>query len=79
MINIIKGILDKNKKAWDSKLKLAIWVDRVIVKKAIGFSPFDLVYSIQERLPQNNLLQMYKFFKTYDNDIDDDMQLRVEP
>lgn len=34
------------KKAWDSNLQLAIWVDRVKVKKAIGVSPFDLVYGI---------------------------------
>lgn len=55
-MNIIKRILDKNKKARDSKMKLAVWVDKVIVKKAIGCAPFDLVYGIQARLPQNNLL-----------------------
>ena len=51
ILKIIKRILDDNRKAWDSKLALTIWVDRVIVKKAIGVAPFDLVYDIHARLP----------------------------
>ena len=62
LLKIIKRILDDNKKAWDSKLSSAIWVDRVIVKKEIGTTPFDIVYGIQKRLPQNNLMNLYKFF-----------------
>lgn len=41
MLQVIKRNLDDNKKAWDSKLYLAVWVDRVTVKKEIGVSPFD--------------------------------------
>lgn len=46
MFKFIKRTLDENKKAQDSKLHLAIWANRVIVKKAIGVSPFHLVYGI---------------------------------
>ena len=46
LLKVIKRTLDDKKKAWDSKFKLAIWDDRVIVKKAIGVSPFDLLYGI---------------------------------
>ena len=55
ILKIIKRILGENKRAQDSKLLLALWADRVSIKKAIGCAPFDLVYGIQARLPQNNL------------------------
>ena len=51
LLKIIKRILDDNKKAWDSKLPLVVWDDRVTVKKAIDVAPFDLVYGIHARLP----------------------------
>ena len=78
LLKIIKRILGENKKAWDSKLPLALWVDRVTMKKAIGCAPFDLVYGIQARLPRNNLKEMYKFVQLYEDDIMDDMQLRMD-
>ena len=46
ILKIIKRILGENKKSWDSKLPLALWADRVTMKKAIGCAPFDLVYGI---------------------------------
>lgn len=76
-MKIIKRILEKNRKAWDSKMRLAIWEDKVTMKKAIG-SPFDLVYGIHARLPQNNLMEMYKFVQSYDDDIDGEIQLGVD-
>ena len=51
LLKIIKRILNDNKKAWDSKLPLVVWADRMIVKKAIGTTPFDIVYWIWVRLP----------------------------
>ncbi|XP_059066393.1 uncharacterized protein LOC131857708 [Cryptomeria japonica] len=78
LMKIIKRILEKNKRAWDSKLRLAILVDNVTIKKAIRCAPFDFVYGIHAWLPQNNLMEMYKFVQTYNNNIDDDMQLRIE-
>ncbi|XP_059066259.1 uncharacterized protein LOC131857591 [Cryptomeria japonica] len=56
LLNIIKKILKQNKRSWDQKLKLALWADRFTMKKAIGTSPFELVYGIQTRVPVNNLL-----------------------
>ena len=47
--------------------------DMVIFKKAIGVSPFDLVYGIQVRMLQNNLIGLYNYIQMYDNDIIDDM------
>ena len=61
LLKIIKRTLDDNKNAWDSKLQVAIWANRVTVKKAIGVAPFDIVYGIQERMPQNNLLGFYNY------------------
>ena len=78
LLKIIKRTLNDNKKAWDSKLQFAIWADRVTVKKAIGVSPFDLVYGIQARMPQNNLVGLYNFIQMYDEDIINDMQERLD-
>ena len=72
-MKIIRRTLDDNKKAWDSKLQFSIWADRVTVKKAIGVSPFDLVYGIQARMPQNNMTGLYNFIQMYDDEIIDDM------
>lgn len=77
MLKIIKRILDENKKAWDSKLSLAIWADRVTVKKALGFAPFDIGYGIQAQLPHNNLMRLHRFIQKYDDEIIDDMQERM--
>jgi hypothetical protein len=44
LIRIIKKLLEENKKAWNAKLKFALWEDRVSTKKSIGTSPFQLVY-----------------------------------
>ena len=43
------------------------------LKKVIGIAPFDVVYGIQERISQNNLLGLYNYIQMYDEDIIDDM------
>jgi transposase InsO family protein len=40
LIKIIKKLLEDDKKAWDSNLKFALWVDRVTTKRSLGVSPF---------------------------------------
>jgi transposase InsO family protein len=40
IIKIMKNLLEDKKKAWDSKLKFSLWVDRVTVKWSLGLSPF---------------------------------------
>lgn len=46
LINIIKNVLEVNKKKWHAKLINDVWVDRVSTKKSIGMFPFQLVYGI---------------------------------
>lgn len=77
-MKILKRILEKNKKSWNSKFPLAMWDDRVTMKKEIGCAPFDLVYGIHARMPKKNLLEMYKLVQLYDDDLDDEMQLRIK-
>ena len=45
-MRIIKKLLQDNKKARHSKLKYAIWVDRICTKRSIGTYPFQIVYGI---------------------------------
>jgi hypothetical protein len=40
LINIIKRLLEDNKKAWDSKIKFSLWVDRVTTKRSFYLSHF---------------------------------------
>ena len=40
LIRIIKKLLEENKKAWNAKLKFALWAERVSRKKSIGTSTF---------------------------------------
>jgi transposase InsO family protein len=47
LIKIFKKLLEDKKKAWDSKLKFSLWADRVTTKRALGLSPFQLVYGVE--------------------------------
>jgi len=51
LIRIIKELLEDNKKNWDSKLKYALWADRVTIKKSTRNSPFKLVYGTEVVFP----------------------------
>eukprot|EP00253_Pinus_taeda_P034230 PITA_34230 len=42
LINIIKKLLEENKKNWHKKLTNALWADRLSTKKSIGMSPYEL-------------------------------------
>ena len=46
LVNIIKNLLETNKKSWHKKLVNALWADRLSQKKSIGMFPFDLVYGV---------------------------------
>jgi hypothetical protein len=65
LINIIKRLLEDNKKAWDSKLKFSLWVDIVTTKISLGVSPFQLVYGFEAIFPTQISLPMEKFFQDY--------------
>eukprot|EP00253_Pinus_taeda_P001881 PITA_01881 len=47
LINIIKKVLEENKKNWHKKLVNALWVDRLTTKRSIGTSPYQLVYGME--------------------------------
>ena len=43
---MIKKLLQENKRAWYTKLKFALWADRISTKRDLGTSPFQLVYGL---------------------------------
>jgi transposase InsO family protein len=71
LINIIKILLEDNRKACDSKLKFYLWVDRLTMKRSLGPSPFHLVYRIEAVFPPQLVLPMHKFFHDYQGEPDD--------
>jgi hypothetical protein len=71
LIRIIKRLLEDNKKAWDSKLKFALWADRVTTKRSIGISPFQLVYGTEVVFPSQLAMPVAKFLQDYQGEPDD--------
>ena len=51
LVRVIKKLLEDNKKSWDSKLKFALWADKVTNKKSRGNFPFKLVYGADVVFP----------------------------
>eukprot|EP00253_Pinus_taeda_P026944 PITA_26944 len=51
LVNIIKMLMEINKKSWHKRLVNALWADRVIQKKSISTSPFELVYGVDTVFP----------------------------
>jgi hypothetical protein len=71
LINIIKRLLEDNKKAWDSKLKFYLWDDRVTTRRSLGVSPFHLVYGFEAIFPSHLSFPVEKFFQDYQGEPDD--------
>ena len=67
-MTIIKKIMGDNKKAWDSKIKLALWIDRITKKNSTGRSPFELVYGLDVTLPVHLKLPVYQLLQTFSSD-----------
>ena len=57
-------------------LKYALWVDRIIVKQAIGTSPFHLVYGIEAVFPIQLGIPVMKFLQNSQEE-PNDMQRRI--
>ena len=51
LVNIIKNMLQENKRNWHKKLTNSLWADRVSTKISINISPFQLVYGIDTVFP----------------------------
>jgi hypothetical protein len=47
---IIKKTVGDNKRIWDSKIKYALWEEKITKKQATGESPFELVYKMEVTL-----------------------------
>lgn len=76
LIRIIKKLLEDNKNNWDSKLKYALWADRVTTKKSTGNSPFKLVYGTEVVFPIQLTLPVEKIFQE-EQDEEEDMEKRI--
>ena len=50
LMTIIKKTVGDNKKAWDSKIKFALWANRITKKSSTKRSPFELVYGLDVTL-----------------------------
>ena len=76
LTRIIKKLLEDNKNNWDSKLKYALWADRVTIKKSMGNSPFRLVYGTEVVFPIHQTLPVAKFLQTEQNE-EENMAKRI--
>jgi transposase InsO family protein len=59
LLTIVKKIVGENKKSWDSKIKHALWANRITKKSSIVKSHFELVYGLEARLPVHLRLPTY--------------------
>ena len=72
LINIIKKVLEENKKNWHKKLTSALWADRLSTKRSIGMSPYELVYGMEARFPSSlgiPTIKLLQEIQTEPNDI----------
>eukprot|EP00253_Pinus_taeda_P003308 PITA_03308 len=76
LVNIIKKLLEINKKSWHKKLVNALWADRVSQKKFIGMSPFELVYGVDTIFPTSLAVPVVKLLQEAGSE-DDSLQLRI--
>ena len=63
LVRIIKKLLEDNKRAWHTKLKYALWADRISTEKAIGMSPFQLLYGTEVIFLASLGVPVMRFFK----------------
>jgi hypothetical protein len=64
-MTIVKKIVGENKRSWDSKIKYALWEDRITKKVATGKSPFKLVYVLDVRFPIHIKLSTYGLLQDF--------------
>eukprot|EP00253_Pinus_taeda_P008375 PITA_08375 len=76
LVNIIKKMLEINKKSWHNKLVNALWADWVSQKKSIGMSPFEIVYGIDAVFPTSLSVPVARLLQEAGED-SDPMQRRI--
>ena len=74
LVRIIRKLLETNQKSWDSKLKFALWADRVIDKISIVTSPFKLVYGTEAIFPIHLTILVAKLFQEEEDEPNDMMR-----
>lgn len=68
LVNIIKKLLEMNKKSWYKKLVNALWANKVVQKKSIGMSPFELMYSVDIVFPTSLAVLVVKLLQEVGNE-----------
>ena len=76
LVNIIKKLLEINKKRWNKRLVHALWADRISQKKSMGMSSFELVYGIDTIFPTSLTTSVIKLLQEADSK-EDPMQRRL--
>ena len=67
LVKMIKRILQDNKRAWHTKLKFALWADRISTKRALGTSPFQLVYGLDVLFLASLSLPVMKYLQEHES------------
>lgn len=76
LVNIMKKLLEINKKSSHKRLVNALWIDRVSQKKSIGTSPFELVYGVDTIFPTSLAAPVVKLLQEAGNE-EDPMKRRL--
>ena len=64
-MTILKKTVGDNKRSWDSKIKYAVWVDRITKKNSTEKSPFELVYGLTATLPISMHIPIFRMLSEY--------------
>ena len=76
LVRIIKKLLEDNKRAWHTKVRYTLWDDRINTKRAIGMSPFQLVYGVEVVFPASLGVPVMKLLQEH-HDEPNHMQRRI--
>jgi len=77
LINIIKKVLEENKKNWHKKLINVLWADRLTTKRSIGRSPYELVYGMEVVFPSSLEVPVIKLLQEVQEE-PNDIQRRIK-
>jgi hypothetical protein len=70
LMTIIKKIVGDHKKSWDSKIKCALWADRLTKKESTSNNPFELVYRMEVTLPIHLKMSVYQMLQQFSSNQD---------
>ena len=76
LVNIMKKLLEINKKSWHRRLVHGVWADWVSQKKSIVTSQFELVYGVDTIFPTSLVSLVIKLLQEANSE-EDPMQRRL--